>query len=445
MSDALLDNAALAVELAKRAGATSADALAIESTDVNAGIRHGVPETIERAESRGVGIRVFVGHGSATLSTSELTKAALEEMAAKAVAIAKAAPADEFAGLADASLMATRYPDLDLADAADPSMEQLQARARETEEAGRSVKGIMNSEGADAGFGRTHVALANSHGFTGSYRITRHSLSVSLIAGSGADMQRDYDYSLTAHEADLAAPADIGAEAARRTLERLHPRKVASQQATVFFEPRVGRALLSAFAGAINGSSIARGTSFLKGDLGKKIFNDSLQIIDDPLIKRGLASHAWDAEGVAAKKRAFIENGALTSWVLDSRSARQLGLQTTGHASRGLSGPPSPSTTNLYIAAGTVSPQQMLQQFGTGLYVTETIGHGTNLLTGDYSVGASGFWIEHGERAFPVSEVTIAGNLRDIFAQLTVANDLSFRYATNTPTIAVPAMTIAGN
>ena len=445
MSDALLDTAAQAVDPARRAGATSADALAIQSTDINAGIRHGVPETIERAESRGVGIRVFVGHGSATLSTSELTKASLEELAAKAVAIAKAAPPDEFAGLADASLMATATPDLDLADASDPSMEQLQSRARETEETGRATPGITNSEGADAGFGRSHVALANSHGFSGSYQSTRHSLSLSLIAGSGADMQRDYDYSLTIHEADLTAPATIGAEAARRTLERMHPRKVASQSATIFFEPRVARALLGALAGAINGSAIARGTSFLKHDLGKQIFSRDIQIIDDPLRQRGLASHAWDAEGVAAKKRHFIENGTLTSWVLDSRSARQLGMHTTGHASRGLSGPPSPGTTNLYIAPSTTSPQQMLQQFGTGLYVTETIGHGTNLLTGDYSVGASGFWIENGQRAFPVSEVTIAGNLRDIFAQLIVADDLTFRYATNTPTIAVPAMTIAGN
>ena len=443
--DKLLDSAVQAVALAKRAGATSADALAIESTDINAGIRHGVPETIERAESRSVGIRVFVGHASATLSTSELSKASLEELAAKAVAIAKAAPPDEFAGLADAGLMAKTTPDLDLADAADPSMEELQSRARATEEAGRSVKGIANSEGADAGFGRSHVALANSHGFTGSYQSTRHSLSVSLIAGTGADMQRDYDYSLTIHASDLASPEAVGTEAARRTLERMHPRKIPSQSAPVFFEPRVARALLGALAGAISGGAIARGTSFLKQDLGRQIFSTGIQVIDDPLRKRGLASHAWDAEGVAAQKRSFIENGTLTSWVLDSRSARQLGLQTTGHAARGLSGPPGPSTTNLYIAPGGTPVRALLQQFGSGLYVTETIGHGTNLLTGDYSVGASGFWIDGGERAFPVSEVTIAGNLRDIFAQLLVADDLTFRYATNTPTIAVPAMTIAGN
>lgn len=441
----LLDYAARAVDLARRAGATSSDALAIDSADMNASIRHGVPETIERAESRGIGLRVFVGQSSANLSTSELSDAALTELAEKAVAIARVAPADPFAGLADASLLATDTPDLDLADSSEPSMEALQQRARETETIGRDAAGITNSEGADAGFGRTRVALATSTGFTGSYRLTRHSLSVSLIAGTGERMQRDYDYTVTTHASDLASPEAVGREAARRTLERLDPRKVDSQQAPVFFEPRVARSLLSAFAGAISGASVARGTSFLKDALGSPVFAEGITITDDPLRPRGLASHGWDAEGVAARPRALVDRGVLTTWLLDCRSARQLGLATTGHASRGLSGPPHPASTNLYIEPGAATPQQLLQQFGSGLYVTETIGHGTNLLTGDFSVGASGFWIEGGARAYPVSEVTIAGNLRDMFRTLVAANDLQFIYATNAPTLVVPSMTIAGN
>jgi len=441
----LLPYAVRAVEFATKLGASSSDAIALDSADVNAGIRAGVPETIERAESRGVGLRVFIGQASASLSTSELSDAALQELAEKAVAIAKVAPADPFAGLADASLLATQNPDLDLEDDTEPTMDELQQRARETEAVGRSITGIHNSEGADAGFNRTRIALATSHGFTGEYALTRHSLSVSLIAGQGETMQRDYEYGMTTHLSDLASPESIGREAARRTLERMNPRKVASQQSTIFFEPRISRSLLGAFAGAISGAAVARGTSFLKNDLGKKIFSDAITISDDPLRRRGLASHVWDAEGVAATKRHLIESGTLTTWLLDARSARQLGMQPTGHASRGLAGTPHPSTTNLYIEAGMQDPQELLQQFGTGFYVTETIGHGTNLLTGDFSVGASGFWIENGERIFPVSEVTIAGNLKDMFATLIAANDLEFRYSTNAPTLVVPRMTIAGN
>lgn len=434
-----------AVEFALKAGATSCDALAIESADVSASIRHGKPETIERAESRGVGLRVFIGQSFATMSSSELSDVSLAELAEKTVAIAKVAPADPFAGLADASLLAKKLPELDLADATDPEMDSLQQQARETEEAGRSVSGITNSEGADASFGRTRVALTTSHGFRGAYELTRHSLSVSLIAGTGETMQRDYDYAITAHADDLATPDAIGKEAARRTLTRMNPRKLTSRQAPVFFEPRVAKSLLSAFANAIHGTAITRGTSFLKDDLGKKIFSDSITITDDPLRKRGLGSHSFDAEGLAGKKRNLVENGTLTTWLMESRSARQLGFQPTGHATRGLAGSPYPSSSNLYIAPGSIPAQQLLQQFGSGLYVTETIGHGANLITGDYSLGASGFWVENGELTYPVSEITIAGNLRDMFATLQVANDLEFRYGTNTPTIAIPAMTIAGN
>lgn len=440
----LLDIATQAVALAAKAGATSADAVVIQSTDMNAGIRHGAPETIERAESRGVGLRVFVGQSSAMLSSSDISTEAMASLAETAVAIAKVAPADPFAGLADASQLAKTLPALETADPFEPSMDQLQQLARECEQAGLDVAGIENSEGADAGYSRQRVALVTSHGFAHSYESTQSAISCSLIAGEDEAMERDYDYITKTFFSDLPAASSVGQEAARRTLGRLAPRKISSQQATIFFEPRVAKSLLGAFAGAINGNAITRGTSFLKNDLGKKIFADGITVIDDPLLPRGLGSHPFDAEGIAAKKTEFVTKGVLNSWMLDCRSARQLGLTTTGHAIRGLSSAPHPASTNLYIAAGNVTPKELLASVKHGLMVTETIGHGTNLITGDYSVGATGFWIENGEIAYPVSEVTIAGNLRDMYAHLIAANDLVFRTGTNTPTLMVPQMTIAG-
>lgn len=441
----LLTIAERAVKLAQKKGATASDALVVESTDMNAGIRHGQPETIERAESCGLGLRVFVGQGSSSLSTSDLSDAAIETLIERSIAIAKAAPPDPFSGLADASLLAKKTPDLDLADSDEPSMDSLQALARETEAAGLGVKGISNSEGADASFSYHALALVTSHGFAGDYESTQSAMSLSLIAGTGDAMQRDYDYTVAVHRRDLATPESIGREAAKRTLERLNPRKIPSQQATVFFEPRVGKQFLGALSGAISGTSITRGTSFLKGDLGKEIFSSGITIIDDPLIPRGLASEPWDCEGVAANRHEFVKDGVLTSWLLDTRSANQLKMKTTGHAARGLSSAPYPSPSNFYLAAGTLTPQALLKSVKNGLLVTETIGHGANLITGDYSVGASGFWIEDGEITFPVSEITIAANLRDIYRTLVPANDLTFRYATNVPTLMVPRMTIAGN
>jgi PmbA protein len=441
----LVELAAQAVNAARTAGADAADALAVFSADVNASVRNGQPETIERAESAGVGLRVFIGQSTATLSTSELTPEALRNMAEQAVAIARVAPADPFAALADVSQLAKNYPALDMADSAAPSITELQAMARVAEEAGRAVPGITNSEGADASASTHAMALATSHSFTGHYHGSRHAISLSLIAGSGASMQRDYDYAMTIHASDLPSPESIGVSAAERTLARMSPRKLPSQQAVIYFDPRVGKQFLSALAGAISGNAITRGTSFLKDSLGELVFSESITVTDDPLRPRGLASHPFDAEGVAATARDFIAGGVLTSWILDTRSANQLGLKTTGHAARGLSSAPHPSTSNLYMHGGRQTPAELFAALGDGFYVTETIGHGVNLLTGDYSVGASGFWMENGARAFPVSEVTIAGNLRDIFKTLVAANDLEFRYSTNVPTLAVPHMTIAGN
>jgi PmbA protein len=441
----LLNHAEQAVRMAQQAGATSADAIVIASTDMNAGIRHGAPETIERAESRGLGLRVFVGQACATLSTSDLSPAAMQQLAETAVAIARAAPADPFAGLAEEALLARALPTVETHDDFEPGMEQLQQLARACEEAGRSVSGITNSEGADASHGRNEVALVTSHGFAHRYRNTHSSISCSLIAGQGEGMERDYDYATKTVFDDLPAADAIGASAAARALARLAPRKIPSQRCPVFFDPRAGKQLLGAFAQAITGPAIARGTSFLKNAMGTALFAAGTHIIDDPLLPRGLGSHPFDAEGIAATTQTMVEGGVLQQWLLDCRSARQLGLQTNGHALRGLSSAPYASSTNLYLAPGDISAQALLASVPSGLYVTETIGHGTNLITGDYSVGASGFWVENGERLFPVSEITIAGNLRDIYAQWQMADDLEFRYGTNVPTLLIPDMTVAGN
>lgn len=444
-ADALQALAESAVAAAKKAGATSSDALAVFSADVNASIRNGEPETIERAEATGVGLRVFVGKSSATLSSSDLSPSSLQRMAEQAVAIAKAAPEDPFTGLADASLLAKKLVTLDLADDAIPEMHQLQTLAREAEEAGRNVAGITNSNGGEAAAGMHRLALVTSHGFSGGYASSRYSISASLIAGSGETMQRDYDYALVTHRGDLPSPQSIGQGAAKRALEKMNPRKLPSQTAVIYFEPRVGRGLLGALANAISGAAITRGTSFLKESLHQQVFGKTITVTDDPLRDRGLGSHPFDVEGIAGKKQHFIQDGILTNWLLDTRSANQLGMQTTGHASRGLSGAPHPSTSNFYLENGTQSVDALYKTFGDGFYVTETIGHGTNLITGDFSVGASGFWIENGVAAYPVSEVTIAGNLKDMFLNLVPANDLEFRYGTNVPTLAIPNMTIAGN
>lgn len=434
-----------ALQLATRSGASAADALIVTARDLNASIRNGAPETIEQSESSGLGIRVFVGNRTATLSTSDLSDTAIERMVETAIAIAKAAPEDPHVALADAALLAQKLPALDLADSSEPSMKELQQLARHCEEAGRSENGITNSEGSDAGWGSVQVGLYTSHGVAAEYHATHASISLSLIAGTGEDMQRDYAFETRRHLRDLRSVDAIGKEAAMRTLRRLHPRKIASANLPILFEPRVGRQLLGAFAGSASGAAIARGTSFLKNDLGKAIFADTITIIDDPLIARGLASHPCDGEGVAVGKREMVSGGTLNSWFLDTRSANQLGLATTGHASRSLSSAPHPSASNLYITAGTTTADTLIRETGTGLFITETFGHGTNLITGDYSKGASGFMIEQGEITYPVSEITIAANLRDMFAGLTAADDLAFEYGFNTPTLRVASMAVAGN
>ncbi len=432
------------VKAALKAGADAADAVAFNNVSAGVSFRLGKLEDVDRAESSDLGLRVFVGQKVAFVSSTDFSQAVLDALPGRAVAMARLAPDDKFAGLAPAERLAKDIPVLDIADASEPSTEQLVERARAVEGAALAVRGVTNSEGGGASYGRNLVTLATSEGFLGGYVATSHSISVSVIAGEGVGMQADNDYASTRHGADLEDPEAVGKRAGERAVKRLNPRKMKTQAVPVFFDPRVGPSLLGHFAGAISGAAIARGVSFLKDRMNENVFAPGVIIVDDPHLKRGRRSKPFDGEGVANARHVLIDKGRLTTWLLDSASARQLGLATTGHAARGTGGPPSPAPTNLYMKAGRQTPEALMKDMREGFYVTELIGMGVNGVTGDYSRGASGFWIENGALGFPVSEVTIAGNLKDMFRNLVPANDLVFRYGFNAPTIRVDGMTIAG-
>jgi len=432
------------IRTAKRAGADAADALVVESVSASVSYRMGELEDVERAESADLGLRVFVGQRVAFVSSTDLTRAALAELPERAVAMARLAPEDKFAGLAPKELLARDFPALDLDDGNEPPADLLIARAKDAEAAAMAVPGVTNSEGGGASFGRSAVTLATSEGFFGAYAGTSHSIGVSVLSGEGTGMERDYDSASARHSADLDSAEEIGKRAGKRAVDRLNPRRVKSQSVPVVFDPRVSAGLLGHFAGAISGASIARGVSFLKEFMGKPVFASGITIVDDPHRVRGQRSKPFDGEGVRNQRRAIIEDGVLTTWLLDCASAKQLGLVTTGHAARGTGGPPSPSTTNFYMEPGKLSPEELIADIRDGLYLTELMGMGVNGVTGDYSRGAAGFWIENGKITYPVSEVTIASNLKEMFRNLTPANDLVFRYGTNAPTLRVEGMTIAG-
>ena len=441
---ALTDRAERLVNAALKTGADAADAVAVRSMSLSVEVRDGAVEESERAEGDDLGLRVLVGHRQAVVSTNDLAGDASVALAERAVAMARAAPEDKFAGLADGALLAHDFPDLDLLDPDLPSVAELEAMAKTAEQAALTVKGVAKSGGASASAGIGGMVLVTSHGFRGAYLGSRHGISMTAIAGEGTGMERDYDYSSSLHAADLDSPEKIGRTAGERAVERLNPRKVSTRKVPVVFDPRISGSLVSHLASAANGASVARKTSFLRDKMGAKLFDDGIRIVDDPLRKRGLRSHPFDGEGVAHRRLALIDDGVLRSWLLDCSTARELGLTTTGHASRGVSSVPSPSPSNLHMEPGRQSPEDLIADIDDGFYVTDLIGMGVNIVTGDYSRGASGFWIENGKCAYPVSEVTIAGHLTDIFRMLTPANDLEFRYATNAPTVRLEGLTVAG-
>ncbi|ARJ66295.1 modulator protein [Magnetospirillum sp. ME-1] len=430
---------------ARKAGAEAADAVLIDSASLSVGMRLGALERLERAESGDVGLRVLIGKRQAFVSSSDRSKVALAELVERAVAMARSIPEDPYCGLADPAELARDFPDLDVCDPDEPSAETLIDMVRAAEDSARAVPGITNSEGAEAGWGRSGVAIVASNGFAHSYAVTSSSLSVSVLAGTNEQgMERDYDYSSAVFLADLREAEEIGFEAGRRAVRRLGARKVATKQVPVIFDPRVARGLVSSLAGAINGAGVARGTSFLKDRLGQAIFARGVRVVDDPHRRRGLRSRPCDGEGIATRRRAIVEDGVLTTWLLDLRSARQLGMQSTGHASRGTSSPPSPSASNFYLEAGHITPGEMIHDIPEGFYVTDLSGQGVNGVTGDYSRGASGFWIKGGELVFPVNEVTVAGNLKDMFLNLTPASDLGLRHGIDAPTCRIDGLMVAG-
>ncbi len=443
-TQALFDAAERLLRDAKAQGADAADVLIAEGTAVDAGCRLGEIEDIGRSEGRDLGLRLMFGRRQAVVSSNDLSEKGLAPLAERCAAMARIAPEDPYCGLAPEDRLATSFPALDLSDTAEVATERLVEMARAAEDAARSVDGIVNSNGAGAGYARSRIVLATSHGFAQSYESTSYSVSCQVVAGNDDGMETDYDSTSARHLADLQPAEDIGLEAARRAVRRLSPRKVDTRKVPLIVEPRLASGILGHLAGAINGSAIARGTSFLKDALDTEVFAPHVHVHDDPRRVRGLRSKPFDGEGVAAEALTVIDAGRLTTWFLDSGTARQLGLETNGRASRGTAGAPSPSITNFYMAPGTDSPEDLIKDIGQGLYVTTLFGQGVNLVTGDYSRGAAGFWIENGEIAYPVSEITVAGHLKDMFRHLTPANDLTFRYGVNAPTLRIEGLTVAG-
>ncbi len=431
------------VGIAKKYGADAADAVYYEASSDEIEWRNGKFENAERSEDKSIGLRVFIGKKQATVSSSVLSYKDLDALAARVVSMAQALSEDEYIGLASPEQLATSWSDLDTADAVEADSMSLREAAEEAEAAGLGVEGVSQSQGAHAAFGKDKVALYTSHGFMGTHSSTCHSLSVSLVTGEGVHMESGGDYGVATYREDMPLSADIGRRAAFDTLRRFNPRKVPTQEVPVIFEPRQAARLLSILAGAINGRQIARGTSFLKDKLGKRLFREGVVVSDDPHRQRGLRSCPFDGEGLPNPAVNFIEDGLLTQWVLDLRSAAQLGLQSNGRASHGL-GASIPTTTNLYLNAGSQSPEDLLLSVTNGLLVTSMFGPKINENTGDYSCGVSGVWVENGVATYPVSEITIAGNLLNMFAQLTPANDLTFNEFVNSPTVHIENMTVAG-
>jgi PmbA protein len=444
----LRDVAERLVRDALASGARAADAIAGESDGLEVGVRLGAVEKLKRARERRAGLRVFVGDSTAIVSTADLSAHGLADLARDACVLARATAPDPFAGLPDPEDLATEQPELSLYD---PASEDLEADAglalaRAAEAAAlAAAPEIDNSEGAEFGGGGGQVAYASSLGFAGAYSGSSFSLSVTPVARRNGSMQRDSWYTFNRRLAALDDPASVGREAARRALRRLGARRVPTTECPVVFDPETAASLLRHLAGAISGTTLYRRASFLLDRLGERIAAPTVTVIDDPLRPGGAASRPFDGEGVASRRRTVVRAGVLETYLLDSYSARRLGLRPTGHANRTAGDAPGVAHTNFYLEPGTHTPEAIVNSVSSGLYVTELIGFGVNLVTGDYSRGAAGLWIEDGELGQPVEEVTIAGNLRDMLAGIEmVGSDLVFRNATSAPTIKVGRMTVAG-
>lgn len=433
------------VQAALRAGADAAEAVSADRQSLSVGVRNGKLEDVEREESRDLGLRVFVGQRQASVSASDLSEATRTRLVERAVAMARLAPEDPHAGFAPEDRLARGpFIDLDLYDASERTAEELERASAEAEAAALAVPGVAKSEGGHASWSSSRWRLVTSHGFDGDYRGTAFSLGVGVIAEKDGAMERGGESRTTRHLSDLPTAQSIGAYAGEKAVSRTGPRKIASTTAPVIFENRVAGQIVSPAVGAIAGPSIARGTSFLKDRLGQRVFAEGVNLIDDPFRQRGLGSTPFDDEGVAVERRALFDDGVLTTWLLNTASARQLGLQTTGHASRGLAGPSGVSTHNLHMEAGDRDLAGLMADAGTGLLVTSMFGPSLNGNTGDWSAGVSGFWFENGQIAYPVSEVTVAGKLPELYLRLQRGSDLEFRGSFNVPSLMFDAVAIAG-
>lgn len=437
----LTDRVAALVDAAKRAGADAADAVAVISRSTSVSVRMGKVEQTDSSEGDDVSLRVFVGKRVASVSATASSDPAM--LAERAVAMARVSPEDPFQGLADHRLLAGKIRDLDLFDPTVVPSEQLKDAALAMEEAALAVKGVTNSGGSGAAAGFGGLVLATSHGFLGHYTASRFSRSVSAIAGEGTGMERDYDFSSRLHFAELENPQAIGKNAGERAVRRLNPRKVPTGTVDVVFDPRVARGIAGHLSGAINGAAVARKTSFLREMMGKQVASAAITVTDEPLKRRGPSSRPFDGEGVEGERLVMVDKGVLNHWFLSTSAALELGLTTNGRGARAASSV-NPSSTNLAIEPGEQQPEDLIRGIKFGFYVTEVIGQGVNMVTGEYSRGASGFWIENGELTFPVSEVTIASNLKDMFLRMVPANDVDRNFGTAAPTLLIEAMTLAG-
>lgn len=443
--EAALQRAQALVEQAVKAGADAADAVYACDASTEIQVRLGQLEDVARSEGEGIGLRVFRGARSASISSSSMNPDILAGLVSRAISMADQAPEDEYAGLAPVDMLAKGpFPDFDCDDHGDPSPDELKQDALAVEDAARAIPGVTNSEGAGASAGKTIFALATSHGFAAAKTASSYALSVSVLAGEGDNKERDYDWHSARYRSDLRTAEDIGRKAGEYAVRRCNPGMVKSGPMPVIFDPRVGSSLIGHLLGGINGASIARKTSFLLDSLEQQIFAPGISIIDDPHRPRGLASKAFDGEGLPTAKHALVDAGILTGWMMDSASARQLGLAPTGHASRGVSGAPGASASNVHLAGGKIPVSDLMSDIKYGVYVTELSGQGVNMVTGDYSRGAAGFLIIDGAIAGPVSEFTIAGNLKSIFTNLSAADDLEFLRSINVPTLRVDGMVVAG-
>ncbi|HEX5238143.1 MAG TPA: metallopeptidase TldD-related protein [Sphingomicrobium sp.] len=431
------------VERGMAAGATAADALYGGDRSSGVQVRLGEIEQVGRSEGEQMGLRLFVGQRSATVASSDLSEEVLDTLVERCLAMAREAPEDPFSGLAPESLLAlSDLPSIDGYDSVEPDPEHLRARALEAEKTALAVEGVTNSSGVGASASASVVALATSGGFANAYQTSGFSCTAVVVAGEGSGMQREYAGHSVRHLEDLESAEEIGRKAGERAVARLNSSRPRPGKYSVIFDSRVSGTLLGHFSSAITGSSIARRTSFLQNRLGQPVFANGVTIVDDPLRRRGLRSRLFDAEGVRVSRQELVSGGVLNHWIAESASARQLGVEPTGHAVRGAGGAPGAAPSNLYIEAGSRSREELLAAFPEALLVVELIGQGVNGVTGDYSRGAAGFMVRGGEIAEPVSEITIASNLIDMFATLEAASDLEFRRGIDAPTLLIPEMTV---